>query len=186
MKNRIRARSSLLILTTIVFLSACASPLRPPAAPTGIAELDAIIAAVLAGDATAQKNLIGYTEASCSSAEGLGGPPACLPGEPEGTLVEVLPILGSEGGYIRKSDIGAWDGLRTTALYAAYEVSDAAYTEPNFPAGQYALVFGGTSGTGSDFTLQVRNGRIVRIDYYFGADPRIRPEDVVRYLVSPP
>jgi hypothetical protein len=115
----------------------------------------------------------------------LGGPPPCLPGEPEGTPIEVLPILGSEGGYIRKADIGAWEGLRSTELYAAYEVSDAAYTEPNFPAGEYALVFGGTSGTGSDFTLQVRDGRIIRIDYYMGADPRIRPEDVVRYLVSP-
>jgi hypothetical protein len=147
--------------------------------------LDAIIAAVLAGDTAAQKNLIGYTEAGCSSAEGLGGPPPCLPGEPEGTPVDVLPILGAEGGYIRRADIGAWQGLRSTELYAAYEVSDAAYTEPNFPAGEYALVFGGTSGTASDFTLQVRDGRIVRIDHYVGADPRIPPQDVVRYLVSP-
>jgi hypothetical protein len=185
MNTRITARNSLLILTAMVFLSGCASPVRPPAAPTGVAGLDAIIAAVLAGDTTAQKNLIGYTEAGCSSAEGLGGPPPCLPGEPEGTPVEVLPILGAEGGYIRKSDIGAWEGLRSADLYAAYEVSDAAYTEPNFPAGEYALVFGGTSGTGSDFTLQVRDGRIVRIDHYFGADPRISREDVVRYLVSP-
>ena len=186
MNNRITARNFLLVLLAMAFLSACASPVRPPAAPTGVAELDAIIAAVLAGDTAAQKNLIGYTEAGCSSAEGLGGPPPCLPGEPEGTPVEVLPILGAEGGYIRKAHIDAWAGLRATELYAAYEVSDAAYTEPNFPAGEYALVFGDGAGTGSDFTLQVRNGRIVRVDYYFGADPRIRPEDVVRYLVSPP
>jgi hypothetical protein len=47
------------------------------------------------------------------------------------------------------------------------------------------LAFGRNSGTASDFTLQVRDGRIVRVDYYFGAEPRIRPEDVDRYLVAP-
>jgi hypothetical protein len=185
MRNRTGTRDALIFLLGVMLLSACASPQRPPSPPTGVAELDAIVAAVLAGETQAQQTLIGYTAAGCSSPEGLGGPPRCLPGEPEGTPVEVLPILGAEGGYIRKADIGAWEGLRSTELYAAYEVSDAAYSEPNFPAGEYALVFGATSGTGSDFTLQVRDGLIIRIDYYFGADPRIQPADVVRYLVSP-
>jgi len=182
---RSAVRTSLLVLTALLFLSACASPVRPASPPIGDAGLDAIAAAVLAGDTAAQRNLIGYTEAGCSSAEGLGGPPPCLTGEPEGTPVEVLPILGSEGGYVRKDSIDTWQGLRSTELYAAYEVSEAAYTEPNFPAGDYALVFGDGSGTTSDFTLQVRDGRIIRIDYYFGAQPRIRPEDVAHYLVSP-
>lgn len=185
MNHRTTGRNILLVITALGILSACGGPPRRAAGPTGVAELDAIIAAVLAGDTAGQKNLIGYTESACSSAEGLGGPPVCLPGEPEGTPVEVLPILGSEGGYIRKADINAWQGLHSTELYAVYEVSDAAYTELNFPAGEFALVFGNGSGTGSDFTLQVRDGRIVRIDHYIGAVPRIPPEDVARYLVSP-
>ena len=192
MLRKARVVTPLAMIAMMLILSACSSPPGPsaPASPlpegrTGIAELDAIIAAVLEGGAAELASLVDYTESKCTLAEGLGGPPKCLPGEQEGTVVEVLPFLGPEGSFIRKADISTWQGIDVSDLHAVYEVSDAAYSDPDYPAGEYALVFtGGASGYGS-VTLQVTGGRIVRIDYGLRAGPEIRSQDVVRYLVPP-
>lgn len=189
-KNSNRAAS--LIIGIIVLLSGCATPqaqltsaTSTPPARTGIAELDVIIGTGLKGDTPGLLSLIAFTETRCTFAEGIGGPPKCLPGEKEGTLVEVLPFLGPEGHFFRKQDIQNWKGLDAPELYAVYQVSDRAYSEDNYPAGEYAIVFVRREGNATSVTLQVRQGRIVRIDDGYTYPPRIPQEDVVRYLVSP-
>ena len=183
MPSRATVVSGLATLCVMALVSACGS--RPSPSQTGMAELDAIVEVATKGDVQDLQRFIGYTESRCTHAEGLGGPPKCLEGEEEGAAVEVLPILGPEGGFIRKDDIGSWQGVQVSRLHAAYEVSRAAYSDANYPAGEYALVFLGEPDSQSSLTLQVRKGKIVRIDYGLTYPPVIRPEDVLRYLVRP-
>lgn len=152
---------------------------------TGIRELDEIIATVLRRDTDKLRSLIRFTTAKCTYAVGLGGPPKCLNGEREGTPVEVLPFLGHEGHFIRKDDIQSWDGVGAMRLYAVYQVSGTAYSEQDYPVGEYAIVFVGGEQDTTNVTLQVREGRIVRIDESEEFPPRIRQADVVRFLVPP-
>lgn len=173
------------IAAVTVGLAACSASPAQSGIQTGMPELDSIVAAVMGGDAGDVRSFIEFTESQCTTAEGLGGPPKCTTGEAAGTAVEVLPILGPEGGFIRKTEIDTWQLPKAGALYAAYEVSDAAYSDPDYPAGDYALVFAGADDTQSSFTLQVRGGRILRVDYGPGPNPEIRVVDVARYLVEP-
>lgn len=171
-----------LIAALVIFVSACAAPPQLNER-TGIAELDTIIETALSGDSAGLRSLIEFTPAHCTNAEGLGGPPKCLPDEPEGALVEVLPFLGPEGNFIRRSDMEDWNGVQVESLYAVYEVSDAAYSDENYPRGEYALVF--LTDLGASIALQVTKGRIVRIDYGFMAPLVIDQNMVARYLVEP-
>ena len=131
------------------------------------------------------QQLLGFTSTQCSFVEGLGAPPKCLKTEKEGDLVEVLPMLGPEGSYLRKEDIGSWQGLDVSSLYAVYQVSEYAYSEKNFPAGEYAIVFIGDQEHKTSITLQVKHGKIIRIDYGFVYPPEIRSDNIVRYLITP-
>jgi hypothetical protein len=146
-------------------------------------ELTDIIAAVESGDRHALVEFLQFTRTACMDVQGLGGSPECDPNEPRGTIVEVLPMLGSEGHYLRKEQIESWPGLEIARLYAVYEVSDEAYSEENYPAGEYALVF--IDGVGRSTTLQIRTGKIVRIDKSFSDLPGIPARDVQKYLVPP-
>lgn len=176
----------LLMILLLAALSACApAPAATPQGWTGSPELDNVINVVLGGDNDELRGLIQFTQAKCTHAEGLGGPPKCLPGETEGTDVEVLPFLGSEGGFIRKSDIESWEGLHVSELFAVYEVSDAVYTDENYPKGDFALVFIEDSEVKSSYTLQVTDGKIVRIDHGFEFPPQIREDYVKQFLVEP-
>jgi hypothetical protein len=127
-----------------------------------------------------------YTHALCTTEHGLGGPPKCLTGEHDGAPVDVLPFLGpGEGSFLRELDAPDWIGPRLSYLYAAYEVSDAAYSDPNYPAGQYALVFATDEASPTPVTLQVTQGRIVRIDHGTGWPALIPPANVKVFLVPP-
>lgn len=185
-------RVPILVLGILLLTSGCTvlrteppTPTHSPANRTGVADLDRIIATALKQDVNELRSLIEFTETQCTFAVGMGGPPKCLPNEQEGARVQVLPLLGPEGQFIRKQDIQDWKGLSVSNLYAVYQVSDRAYSDKDYPAGEYALVFVGGEQNSTSVTLQARRGRIVRIDFSDGYPPRIRPEDVVRYLVPP-
>jgi len=157
-----------------------------PGEITGIPDLDQIVQIVLNGSLDEQRSLIKFSEMGCTFADGLGGPPKCNAGEAEGTPVEALPFLGPEGHMIRKADINTWEGLNVKELFAAYQVSDMAYSDEYYPAGDYALVFLDAGSPETTITLQIKNGQIVRIDYRFGNPPTINQDDVAKYLVMPP
>jgi hypothetical protein len=176
-----------------LLVMACAlqgSPAVPatlkPEDATGIRDLDAVVGAALSGDSGALMPYLEFMPALCTTERALGGPPKCLPGEHDGTPVNVLPFLGPEGSFLRELDAPAWIPPRMSRLYAVYKVSDAAYSDANYPAGEYALVFATDDAASAPITLQVSQGRIVRIDYGAGWPPQIPPEAVDRYLVSPP
>ncbi|MGW8227107.1 MAG: hypothetical protein ACWGOY_15300, partial [Anaerolineales bacterium] len=70
-----------------------------------IEDLKPVIEAILYGSITDRAELVSYTTTACTTADGLGGPPKCEPGEAEGTLVEVLPILAGEGTFSRPESV---------------------------------------------------------------------------------
>lgn len=139
----------------------------PPEARTEVEDLNAIIDAVLAHDAVALRGLSSFVEAPCTHADGLGGPPKCGPDEVEGTIIDVMPFLGPEGHFLRKADFLTWAGPDVLGLLAAYQVSDQAYSDAIYPAGEYAIVFLEADGT-SSLTIQVSGGRVVRFDELAG------------------
>lgn len=175
------------LLMSLLVLSACApavstEPAAPPAMPTateepispryyplstrtGIADVDAVLAAVESGDPQALRDLVRFTTVGCTNAEGLGGPPKCREGETEGTLVNVLPFLGPEGHFMYESELSKFPGVDVLGLYAVYAVSDSAYSEEAYPAGEYAAMFA-TKDDQTVIVLQIREG-IVRIDYLY-------------------
>lgn len=167
----------ILVLSMLVLTSAC-SPSGTPTpmlnsdgtysleARTGIEDVDNVLAVVAGGDRGELENSIQYTTAPCTTADGLGGPPKCNEGEAEGTLVEALPMIGSEGGFIRKADIDNWTSVDASSLFAVYKVSEEGVEEEYYPRGQYAIVYL-SSDYGVGVTLRVSDGRIVRVDYPF-------------------
>ncbi|MBK8616889.1 MAG: hypothetical protein IPN96_07205 [Anaerolineales bacterium] len=130
---------------------------------TGVLELDRIIGAALRGDTDELKSLMKFDQVECTVTEGLGGPPKCMDGEQAGTMVEVFPILDIEGHFLRKADLESWNGLNVSALAAVYEVSDAAYSDENYPAGQYAIVFIGADENTSVTLVGGFQGNIIRM-----------------------
>ncbi|HLA08144.1 MAG TPA: hypothetical protein VJ022_11900 [Anaerolineales bacterium] len=135
---------------------------------TGNDTIDIVLSAVASGDTQELVKLFSYTRIACRTVNALGGPPPCREGEAEGILVEVLPSLSGEGSYLRKTDVGNFPGLNVIGLYAVYEVSDSAYQDEYFPAGDHGIALIGGDGA-PDIVLQVRNEGIVRIDYIFDA-----------------
>jgi len=165
-------------------LAALQMALHPPAARTGLPELDPIIDAVLAHDFQALQELTTYTLIGCTNTDGLGGPPKCVSDENEGTIVEVVPFLGPEGHHQRRAEYESWQGPDALGLLAVYLTSAGTYTDPAYPAGQYALVFLLASGV-ETLTLQVLEGKIIRYDYYYDGLTEADLENKAQEMILP-
>jgi hypothetical protein len=144
--------------------------LYPLTTRTGIEEVDKILDVVASGDIQMLLSLIQFTNTRCTTAEGLGGPPKCREGEAEGTPVEVLPILGSEGYFFYREDIDEWSGINANGLYAVYEVSPEFVSEPDYPSGKYVVMFVDQKNA-TVVSLRVDQGKIVRVDYLLDTSP---------------
>jgi hypothetical protein len=154
-------------------------------ARTGLDEVDLIIHVVLSGDINEIRQRIKFTTSGCTHEMALGGPPKCREGESEDKLVEVLPFLGPEGHFLRRDELNEWRGIDVAGLYAVYRVSDEAYSNENYPAGEYGIVFR-TKSPNFIVTLQVENGSILRIDSLYGTPPEINFERDAQEIILPP
>lgn len=162
-----------------------AASVHEPDMRTGLNEIDQVIETVFKGDINEFRQMIKFTATGCTHADGLGGPPKCSEGESEGALVEVLPFLGPEGHFIRRGEINEWQGIDVSGLYAVYQVSENVYSDKDYPAGEYAIVFR-TKESHTILTLQIENGSIIRIDYHFGSPPVINFERDAKEIILPP
>jgi len=156
-------------VTVAALLTACTSAdsPTPPETRTGFPYVDAVIDAALSADPRALRSLIHLSPLPCTTREGLGGPPKCLPGEANGTEVEALPVLGSEGGHMRLPEVDAWGGPGPAELYGVYRTGPDTYSDESYPAGEFAVILI-LQESGGTVTLQVTRDGIVRIDYGFG------------------
>lgn len=153
---------------------------------TNISEIDVIIRAVAGGDPQELRDLFEYARAACMTVNALGGPPSCRADEAEGTIVEVLPSLGSEGSFLRKDQAEKFPGMNATGLYAVFRVPESAFSDENFPAGEYGIAYVTGENT-PEVILHVTDGKIVRIDYVFGfpESNEILPEGVTDFVLEP-
>ena len=157
----------------------------PLSTRTDIADVDAVLAAVESGDAQSLRDLVRFTTLACTKADGMGGPPKCREGEEEGTLVNVLPFLGPEGSFMHESDMLNFIPMQALGIYAVYSVSDSAYAEEAYPAGEYAVMF--TTAEDQIFIVyQIRQG-IVRIDTVFSSSTRdtVIQRDASELILAP-
>jgi len=174
-------------LLIVVFLVSACRPLSTPTQATapephptspqkyhpletrvGIKEIDNVLSAIATDDLQLLHSLVKFATAKCTLLDGLGGPPKCREGEAEGTPVEVLPFLGSEGSFIRKDEIENWQGIEVSGVYAIYRVSADVQSEENYPAGQVAIIFGAPENRPA-VSLRISEGGIVRVDHIFDA-----------------
>lgn len=165
-------------------------PYHPLTSQTGIQTVDQILRAVSDGDPEAQRALIEFTNAACTHQDGLGGPPKCREGEAEGTHVEVLAFLGSEGGHVRKDEMENWPALvKATGVYAVYEVNAAAISsEEYYPVGKYVIVFVDEENRAAT-ALRIGEGGIVRVDDIIDSSPenlRAMVEREASAVILPP
>ena len=143
---------------------------------TGNPEVDTVIEAFLFGENIARTELVQLTESACTLADGFGGPPKCMAGEAEGTLVLAFPVLYSEGVHMRPNELQAIFDFSVRGLVAVYQVPKSAYTESYWPAGEYGIVFTSIDGniphTVIVFTAA---GKIVRLE----SNPGLLPSDTL-------
>lgn len=145
--------------------------------------MDDVITAALASDIDAMRQLVRYTVTGCTKLPGLGGPPKCEYDEVEGAQVEVFPILGSEGGFVRRPSIDRVLQLKVKGLYGVYRVPLNAYKADYWPSGQYGIVLIGDDG--SALTLLVQEGGIVRIVYPMQPLDMALKQDAGEWLLPP-
>jgi hypothetical protein len=153
---------------------------------SGIPEIDVIIETMLAGDRQEELQLFQFSRFPCTYAEGFGGPPKCKQGEVEGTLVESIPVLGPEGHHVRRDEMGDWLSIQASGVYAVYRVSEQVYSDEFYPAGEYAIAF---LSENQEYlvTVQVTDGKIVRLDYYLGNPSELNLEQAAsEIIVAPP
>ena len=159
--------------------------LRPVIRNTGIADLDAILAALLSGDREAIRPLLHFEPTPClaepdePSGFYVAGPP-CRDGETDGTIVEVLKSSVCEGRYDRREVLNRRvNSLRTlNQLYAVYEAP------PDSDSEYFAIV---SSGEGA-MTVRIASGRIVELNFGCGqsAEGLIEFYQLANVVLPPP
>lgn len=109
------------------------------AGETGIASVDAALAALVEQDAAALGAQARFQQLACETEPmGIGGPPICEAGEADGTVVSVFPVAQCEGGFIRE---GALAGAFTSLTKYPVDVYGVYRTPPQyFPEGAYTIV----------------------------------------------
>ena len=157
--------------------------------PTTIEDIDTILAAINSNDKQKLTDLFSYTTIACKTiVNGLGGLPLCRAGEADGTLVEVLPVLSSEGYYLYKDEISNWFGLDVAGLYAVYQVLESAYSDENFPKGDYAVILVGKENQ-PGIVLHIKDAGIVRLDDILNNAPdalqAVLERDAEQVILSP-
>jgi hypothetical protein len=99
-----RGRAFVLVLIAVMGLGAIACSDDAGGSPSAPDSVQAAVDAIEDGDADALASQARFTAIGCTTADGLGGPPKCEPGQPEGTEVEVLPAAACEGYYIKAGE----------------------------------------------------------------------------------
>lgn len=143
---------------------------------TGIAAVDAALAALVTADPKQVEPLVSLSMFACTSGQrGVGSPPACPPGAPGGTpLQEFVAARGCEGYYVPPALVGreVARAMATLKGLAAVYVHPAGplLSPPNFPASEYEVLFEQFSGQAISFHLDGK-GRLVLVAERCGATP---------------
>jgi hypothetical protein len=156
------------------------------ASTPGPAIIDAFLDDTLLGDAiSTRRELVRLTQTGCTKADGLGGPPKCQGDQAEGTLVNVLPILGPEGHYASTGTLDRTLGFEIKGLYAVYYVSEEVWRAGYAPAGEVALLFIQQEHN-IPVTVHIDGGAIVRLDFHYSQSlESILEREAADFLLPP-
>ncbi len=136
---------------------------------TSLPEVNRVAIAFLSNDLEARRELLRYTTAGCTNADGLGGPPKCGPDQAEGAPVEYLPVLGpGEGVPVLPEAVDGTLDFPAETFYAAYRRADEPIRDVYYPPGEYGLFFAIDEAESNIQFVLVHadaDGRIVRLDF---------------------
>lgn len=146
------------------------SPIPLPMATIPVPPIvEQVVAAGKSQDATALTSLLKFQAVRCTSQtpQGIGGQPACGVGVADGTVYELLLVMGCEGswGDRRVAESAVRDGLaRAHDLYAAAVL----LPDPTWPSdvvyGKYVVVFAPSNGQQLDsLAVYLDDSGIVRL-----------------------
>ncbi len=144
---------------------------------------------MLAGNVDAIGQLVRYTPTACDARpRGLGGPPACRPGEIDKTLVDVLPAAQCEGFYVRRGEFDAHSiVVANSRLYGMYRAS-----ANSFPAGDYVVIFAYPAirpvpQPDAGYALLMNDAGIVGVHYGCSQTPQqiVQVEQLTDAIVAP-
>ena len=171
------ARFLIVISFLLMTMAACAPAEVKPNSDVR-EELGPIMQAMIGRNVNDQIALLQFANVPCANVNGLGGPPPCPEGVAEGTEMEVFPVLGSEGSLLNLEEMtNMMSDLQVKNLYAVYRETPNPNTELYYQTGDYAMLFErNMDNMQLPVVFQVRDGRIVRIDYHIG----ISPEDILK------
>jgi hypothetical protein len=168
----------LLVVLFVVALAGCGQPADVlevqivPAAQVEAnqevaAEIMPVLEALFWGAIEERRALVRYISVGCTTADGLGGPPKCAPGQAEGTLVEAFPVGDAEGHFVYPSEIdGTLELLSVEGLYAVYRPAPGVDPVEYWPIGEYALLFERRLyNTSQPVTVFVEDGKMVRLGF---------------------
>lgn len=138
----------------------------PPDTRTGIKEIDDVIDVIINKDIEARLDLVQFTRTACTTTSGLGGPPECVSGEADGTIVDAFPVSNGEGHFVRPDNFQELFDFTVRGLFAVYAVPEDAYQTDYWPAGEYGIVFTSEDG-GHPHTINVlvEDAQIVRLEF---------------------
>ncbi len=135
----------------------------PTGTRTGIPDIDTVLDAVFSGDEDAVEALIQYNQVACVTQPfGLGSPPQCREGEPEGTLSDFFAVGYCHGELVRPENMGgviatlSRPGARLRAVSAVDEV---------WPAGDHVIVYDHVRGPEEQYDPEVILGGSNRIPH---------------------
>jgi hypothetical protein len=136
-------------------------------------EITPILNAFLFGSTMDRIQLVSYTTTACTTVDGLGGPPKCVPGETEGTLVEVLPSSGGEGSFSKPETVEQALDFTVMGLFAIHKVPADTSVPDYLPVGEYGIIFTRQmNAVPFPITVFIEDGRIVRLQHHLGTDPQ--------------
>ncbi len=117
-------------VTPTVAASPSAVPTTNPQRASGIPLIDDFVAAALTGDSTRLAPFMDYRLVACANdVQGIGAPPVCPAGSPDGTLVPAVTAASCEGGYVTEAQM--------PGVLAVWDLGfDALFSVGNIPAGR--------------------------------------------------
>ncbi|MEO8540748.1 MAG: hypothetical protein ABI577_13495 [bacterium] len=154
----------------------------------GVAIVDRFIGAMLTADATELPALVDYHDVACEvSPMGIGAPPPCPPGVPDGTPIRLISGSSCEGYFITAPEAGE-------QLMSAAQRGVSVFSASRLPGGGYAVILtppgGGTSQSaaqaimGAVYRLSERG--VVSIAHPCGPSARTTSLQYPDYLIQPP
>ncbi|MDA0301729.1 MAG: hypothetical protein O2822_04310 [Chloroflexi bacterium] len=177
--------------------TATPTPTPTPALPLNVGTpippvVGQVISAVTGRDPAPLLALVEYQQVGCTTAQGLGGPPKCRPGDPQGTVYRRFPSGVCEGEWAEDaSPVISQIVTSVGDLYGAATLAKPQNDpEPYWPKGESVVMFrgGGNGGPGGYFILG--GGRILRAhllcDRGAGSEEAtIKSLGATNYLIAP-